>query len=204
MLKNIIEHNPIERKIKSDLIKKNTIRKKLEQDLSIIKKWVEKLDKIKNNQRINRYLESIIRYSKKIKKNKIILNKLLLDLEHRIKTELKYSKAEVEELQELYRKEYDEMVDSLLLMIRAEKGQLSNKEKSNITGVAIENFAEKYKEKNKNTYPKEFILAKIKNHFKKDTKNVNAVEKEIISEEKDKNLFKIELRRIFLEKEVLK
>ena len=48
-MKKIKEHNPVERKIKTDIILKNTLRKQLQKDISFVMKWAAQVKKANNN-----------------------------------------------------------------------------------------------------------------------------------------------------------
>jgi len=204
-MKEIKEHNPIERRIKSDLILKNTLRKKLQKDIALVIKWAARSKNENNNRIKKRCIDNIKRYSKKIQTNKTTVLKMIDDLEKRINAEMKFSKAEVEQLQELFKKEYDEMVDELLLVLKVEKGELTEDDKSKISGISIEEFARDFdnKDKPKIYLSKEFLLAKARKRYNSEAKDVKEVEKELASEEKDKILFQNELKRMALEKEIL-
>ena len=118
---------------------------------------------------------------------------------------MKFSKAEISQLQELFKKEYDEMVDELLLMLKVDKGELTDEEKSKISGISIEEFASNIdnKDKPKIHLSKEFLLAKAQKRYAGEEKDVKEVEKELISEERDKKLFQNELKRMTIEKQIL-
>jgi hypothetical protein len=204
-MKEIKEHNPVERRIKKDIVIKNTLRKQLQKDINLVMKWTTQLKSSNNNRIKKRCVDNIKRFSGKIEKNKKTVLNMIDDLEKRIDEEIKVSKTEVKQLQELFKKEYDEMVDELLLMLKVEKGELTDEEKSKISGISIEEFASSI---NKNDKPKvaiskEFLLAKAQKRYTGEAKDVKDVEKELASEEKDKILFQTELKRMALEKEIL-
>ncbi len=204
-MKQIKEHNPVERQIKSDIILKNTVRKQLQKDISFVMKCAAKVKSTNNNRIKKRCIDSIKRYSKKIQVNKASVLNMIEDLDKRIDEEMKISKTEVSQLQGLFQKEYDEMVDELLLTLKVEKGELTDEEKSKISGISIEEFASSIddKDKPKALLSKEFLLAKARKRFISEAKDVKDVEKELASEEKDKVLFQNELKRMIIEKEIL-
>jgi hypothetical protein len=208
MDENIKKHNIVERKIKSDIIKKNTVRKELTREIRMVTKWAKQLQTIVNQRRRKRYVQNIERYVPKIKENKKIVLDLINDLETRIKTELKYSEQEIADLQQTYKKEYDEMVAARKILLKAEKGKLSESEIEELAGISIlemvkeEADADKGSEK-KITIPKEVLLAKAQKRLHKESKDVEKVTKEMSSEEKDKIIFKDEMRRMIFEREVL-
>ena len=206
MKTEIQEHTPIERKIKTDIILKNTLRKQLEKKLGRLKKWEQLLTKTKNNRKSKKYKNNIIRYLDTINKLKPDTKGRIDDLEKRIKEEIKYSEDEIKQLQEMNKKEYSEMLDAEKLLIKAEQGKLDDKEKLEIAETSLEKYEAQAgdEQKGKIFFPKEYLLIKAKKRLKKETKDKKDVEKEMKSEEKDRILFDSELKRMIMEKEILK
>ncbi len=202
----IKKHTPIERKIKTDIILKNKLRKQLEKKLVRLKSWEQLLKKTKNNRKSKKYHNNIIRYLDTINKLKPITKGRIDDLEKRIKEEIKYSEDEIKQLQEMYKKEYSEMLDAEKLLIKAKQGKLDDKEKLEIAETTLEKYEARSGEeqKGKIVFPKEYLLIKVKKRLKKESKDKKDVEKEINSEEKDRILFDSELKRMIMEKEILK
>lgn len=197
MKDKIKQHNPIERKIKADIIEKNTQRKILEKDINMVKKWNELISKTSSIRKKKKYLNGIKRYAEYIQNGKTIVTNMIKDLEKRIKDEMKYSEKEIKDLQDSYKKEYDELVTAEEKVMKAKSGTLSDEEKKSLIGII---FDENGKEKK---LPKEYVIAKAMKKFKKEMKDVKDVHKEITSEEKDKALFENELKRMSVEKELL-
>lgn len=204
----IAKHNIIERKIKFDIIRKNTLRKKLSRDIRKVVRWAESLETVKNVRKRKKYVQNIERYVPQITKNKKIVLDLIDDLQTRVKTELKYSEEEISELQQTYKKEYEEMVKAHKMLIKAKKGNLSENEIEEIAGKTVEEMITQKGEtpdsgEKEVVIPKEVLLAKAQKKLKKEAKDVDKVKKELESEEKDKILFKDEIKRMVLEKEIL-
>lgn len=203
MKAEIKEHNIIERSIKSDIIKKNKLRKELLKQIKLVTDWTDQLDKLSNMRKKKKYLADIARYLPQIKEKKQVLKEMITDLQKRIKQEMKYSEKEITDLEASYNKEYKDMVKAQKLLTKAIKSKLSDEEKSKITGVPLEKLLTK-EEKNKPAFPKELLLAKVKKQLKKEKKQVKEVEEELASEAKDKTLFQKEMKRMMLEQEILK
>gem|GEM_PF-5719813 len=198
MAKNKIkEHNIIEKKIKADIIKKNTIRKKLQKQINMVLDYNKLLNNTKCDRKKKRYIAGIKRFMINIGKNKIIVSDLIKNLEKRILDEMKYSESEIKELQDSYKKEFAEMISAEEKLNLAKVDKLTDDEKKEIAGIF---GSEDIKEVN---IPKEFILAKLSKKVKKEKKDVKNVEKELKSEEKDKILFQNEIKRMGLEKVLL-
>jgi uncharacterized protein YeeX (DUF496 family) len=208
MDENIKKHNIVERKIKSDIIKKNTVRKELTGEIRKVARWAKQLETVVNQRRKKRYVQNIERYVPKIKKNKKMVLDLINDLEARIKAELKYSEQEIADLQKTYKKEYDEIVAARKVLLKAEKGNLSESEIEELAGISIlemvkdETGEDKTGEK-KISIPREVLLAKAQKKLIKESKDLEKVTQEMSSEQKDKILFKGEIKRMLFEREVL-
>lgn len=204
----IKKHNIIERKIKFDIIRKNTLRKQLSRDISKVVRWAESLETVKNRRKRKKYVKNIERYVPQITKTKKIVLDLIDGLQARIKDELKYSEKEISDLQQTYKKEYEEMVKARKVLIKAKKGSLSEKEVEEIAGKSVEEMVTKKgeapdSEEKEIVIPKEVLLAKAQKKLNKEAKDVEKVSKELESEEKDKILFQNEIKRMVLEKEIL-
>jgi hypothetical protein len=203
MRAKIKQHNIVERTIKSDIIRKNRLRKELLKQIHLVTDWTDQLNRLSNIRRRKKLLEDIDRYLPEIKEQKQILTQLIDSLQKRIKQEMKYSEKEIADLEASHKKEYKEMVKAQKLLAKTLNSKLSDEEKSKITGVPIEQLLNKEQEK-KVVFPKELLLAKVNKQLNREKKQVKEVEKELASEAKDKTLFQKELKRMILEQEILK
>jgi hypothetical protein len=209
MKSTIQAHTSVERKIKTDIIKKNTLRKELTRDIRKMKRLSDLLKKTRNRKKRKRYIKNIDRHIPGIRGKKKQLSVMIGDLEKRIGEEMKYSEKEMKELEQTYKKEYEDMVQSQNLLLKAQKNRLSDKEKLDISNMSIDRGTEEEKTTGGESgttvpvFPRELLLARAKKRFKHESEEVAEVEKEIESEEKDKQLFESELKRIVLEKKIL-
>ncbi|MBN1696383.1 MAG: hypothetical protein JW881_02610 [Spirochaetales bacterium] len=209
MKSTITAHTGVERKIKTDIIRKNTLRKELTREIRVIKRLSDLLQKSKNRQKRSKYKKDIERHLPVIRKNRELLAAMIGDLEKKIASEMKYSEKEMKDLEQTYKKEYEEMVAAQNLVLKAEQSKLSDNEKLDISGMSIDRVQdpEKATEDGSTTklpvFPSELLLARANKRLKKESKDVANAEKEIDSEKKDKMLFEGELKRIALEKKIL-
>ena len=206
MKKNIKQHNIIEKRIKTDIVCKNTIRKELEKKLKLVENWSNYLQEPSKIRLKKKYLKNIQRVLPQIKNKKQILKDLIADLEKRIIKELKFSETEIAELEKVYKKEYEELVKAQNTLLKVKKGALSEEEKIDISGTSIDTLVKVQgeNEEPKYIFPKEFLLAKANKRLSKEKKDVKEVNKELDSEDKDKTLFEKELKRMGIEREILK
>lgn len=170
-------HTAKERKLKSDIIQKNILRKDLLKRLSTVNRWTEKLTQIKNLQKQKKIEASIARYQEGIEPLKKELILMCEDLENRIKEEMTYSEEEVKAFQASLQKSIKELKKVQKSLDEADKKD----DKS---------------EKSPETMPR------LKRLLREETKKIKRDEKELQSEERDKVLFTLELKRIALDREL--
>ncbi|MBN2533204.1 MAG: hypothetical protein JXB88_09950 [Spirochaetales bacterium] len=204
----IKKHNIVERKIKFDIVRKNTLRKQLTRDISKVVRWAESLNTVKNRRKRKRYVKNIERYVPGITKTKKTVLELIDDLNTRMKDELKYSENEIADLQETYKKEYEEMVNARKMFIKAKNGSLNEQEIEEIAGKSVEEMVMQKGEtpdsgEKEMVIPKEELLVKARKRLKMESKDAEKVNNELESEEKDKILFQNEIKRMALEKKIL-
>jgi len=170
-------HTKKERKLKSEIIQKNILRKDLQKRLSSINRWTEKLAQTKNLQKQKRIEASIDRYQKRIELLKKELILMCEDLENRIKEEMAYSEEEV--------KAFHASLEQSTKELKKVQQSLEEAEKKDDTS-----------EKSQETKPR------LKRLLREETKKIKRDEKELQSEERDKALFTLELKRIALDREM--
>jgi len=174
------KHTPIERQLKTDIIRKNLLRKSLQKKLFSIRRWSELLLKSPKNQQKKRYQDSIDRYTVQIGGLKKELLKRNETLEKRIISEMKFSEDEVKTFQAELKKEV-----KALDKIQKELDETSEKQKSTKNKIELQ--------------LKKRRLVKM---LADESKKMSESEKELVSEKRDEALFTLELKRIALEKEL--
>jgi len=161
-----------ERKLKTDIVQKNVIRKDLEKRLSTIRRWTEALSRTHRLQRKKKLEASIARYKDQAEHLKKELLSKDEELEKRIKEEMAYSEEEIEAFRTRLNRGAKEL----------QKAQ--------------KKLEETKSQKSPETKPRlEKLLKEESNKVKRD-------EKELKSEERDKALFTLELKRIALERKL--
>ena len=174
------EHTTKERRLKIDILKKNVLRKKLQKRLLSLDNWTEKLTHKKNKQHQKRLHKSITRYQDEIEPLKKELLELGDDLEKRIKGEMSYSEEEI--------KAFQESLDQETKTQEKAKKELEASEKKD--------------EKKENAEKTQEKIPSLKKLIKEEIKKVKTAEKELKSEEHDKALFTLELKRIAMERKL--
>ena len=170
-------HTPVEKRLKRDINAKNEIRRDLEKRVSLVRRSSEKLKKCKNHQKTSRYNSTIKRHRIQVEQLRVELLQSNEDLEKRIREEMEYSEKEVEEFKTRLQKETKEMEEarSKLEKIKAAR-KISEKTEDQ------EDLARK--------------TARATIRLLRETTDVEQIEKELSSEEKDKILFTHELKTI--------
>lgn len=85
----------IEKKIKGDILEKNTLRSEIEGYVGTVSKWRDKLVNLKNFQGQTKYAASIKRYVTKIEGLRLELNQMNEEVERNIREIGKFSDADV-------------------------------------------------------------------------------------------------------------
>ncbi len=170
-------HTAKERKLKTDITQKNALRRNLEKRLSAMRWWTQELSKTRNLQKRKKLEASITRYKEQVERLKKELLSKDEELEKRIKEERTYSEEE----------------------IKAFQSQLDRDIK------AFQNTQKKLEETKKGegkTQKTPAMKSHLEKLLKQESARVKKDEKELKSEERDKVLFTLELKRIALEQKL--
>ena len=165
-----------ERRLKADIIRKNILRKDLEQCMSAIDRWETGLQQTRSKQKQQKRRTSIARYEQKAEPLKKKIVEMGADIEKRIKKEMAVSEDEIKAFEDKLKKELKEF---------------------NTLQKKLEE-TEKKKPKPETLNLRRTLERRLKEEFK-------AIEKdkaELKSEERDKILFTQELKRIALERQL--
>ena len=87
----------IEKKLKQDILKKNTLRSEIESRLKTVSRWQNKLTNLKSFQEQRKYSDSIKRYISQIERLRLKLNRINEDVEKNIRAVGKFSDSEVKD-----------------------------------------------------------------------------------------------------------
>lgn len=172
-------HTAVERRLKADINDKNILRKEMEKDMAAVRRWKATLDKTKSLQKQKKLMESITRYEFMIDTYRAELIEWGEELEDRIREEMAYSEEEVKAFQADLDKHLKEVKKIEADMAKAEK--------------------EKKGEEGEGVKPAKVGLNKL---LKSEIKKIQQDQKELQSEERDKALFTLELKRIAVEREL--
>jgi len=203
-------HNPVEKQIRIDIGTKNELRKQFEKDLRLIKKYNDLLKKVPKDRKTKKYTLGKQRVIENSVLKKQSLSKIIPELEKRVAGEMKFSESEITELEKLYKKEYDEMLEARNLLAKVQNEKLSQQEILELTGKSVEELQAEFPALNKKSpdklklaVPREYLLSKASKKLKLESTDVKEVTKEQSSEARDKILFEGELKRMIFERTIL-
>ncbi|MBC8461935.1 MAG: hypothetical protein H8D67_28530 [Deltaproteobacteria bacterium] len=195
-----MNHTSVERKLKTDIIQKNIVRKQLEKKMSQIARYTHQREKATSNRWRKRYATTVNRFQGEIAELREQLSPLNADLEARIKAEMEFSEEEIEAFRSQYQQEYAEMIAARQRAeaIRSDLEETQSEESP--AGESTDTASDS--EASEEIHQKEAELARAERVMKEEEKDVEEVQREIESEEKDKVFFTRELRRIIAEREI--
>jgi NAD+--asparagine ADP-ribosyltransferase len=180
------DHNLIERKLKKDINFKNALRKDLVESVRQLHKWQEKLNDIGNVRKAKKLEQSVRRYADYVDDLRAFLSPLLNDLESRIGTEMKFSKSEIIEFREEVKEETDLAQKARESFMKAKAALSRAEEDSRIEAEELISL--------KKHYSAAFRAFRMEKH------KLIEVEGELQSELVDREIFKLELKRIMVER----
>lgn len=180
------QHTVQEKKLKSDIHDKNELRRELAFSLSQLHSWQEKLATISNIRKEKKLNRTVARYANYIHELKLFLTPVLDELEVRIKTEMDFSVEEIEQFRSEIKTEAAEAVQARKAFENAKKILESTEAKKQIEPEELASA--------KKVYSKAFKA------FRLEKAELDNVKKELESELCDREIFKLELKRIMIER----
>jgi uncharacterized protein YecT (DUF1311 family) len=179
-------HSAVEHRLRTDIDRRHRLKNEIYNKQSMISKLTEKLEHTKKKRLNNRYSSTIRRLDEEIQTLRERLHEINLDLQKRIRAEMKFSEEEVESFKEQYRKELSDMMETQSKLESIEEGETESEAEA---------------ESEEESVPKEAVIARTKRILDVERKKVAGLEKEINSEERDKVTFTEELKQIMADLE---
>ncbi|MCK5785963.1 MAG: hypothetical protein KAH54_05320 [Candidatus Sabulitectum sp.] len=178
-------HNVEEKRLKRDIHDKNELRRELAFSLNQLHSWQEKLSTISNIRKEKKLNRTVVRYASYIHELKLFLTPVLDELENRIKTEMDFSEEEIKTFRDEIKVEAEEAVQARIAFENAQK--------------ILETT------EGKKTEPEELATArqaysKAFKAFRLEKTELDNVKKELESELHDREIFKLELKRVMIER----
>ena len=190
-------HNQRERRLFTDLNEKNRLVGEFRRLSNSVRQWQDRMGKRRGERWQRQYGQAIRRAEVRLEELQRELPSRAEDLKTRIEEEQQISKSEIEAFEEQYKKEVREL----------KKAQ----EKLAAAGEAFSKAEAKTKSRSMERQQTAAVLAEFSRkrrnaarEARREAKDVKTAEKEITSEEQDKQVLSYELRRIVAEIEALR
>jgi len=180
----VTDHNITERKLKTDIHFKNALRKDLVESVQQLHSWQEKIHSLNNVRKTKKLQQTVRRYADFVEDLRAFLSPLLDELESRITTEMKFSEEEIQQFT-------GEVKEETVLAAKAREAFTRAKE---ALGTVDKKIDKEELDKLRQDYSAAFRAFRLEKH-----KLIEA-EEELQSELVDREIFKLELKRIFVER----
>lgn len=179
------EHTVAERKLKTEIHYKNTLRRDLVYSVRQLHEWQEKLAVTANLRKAGKLRGTIERYRGFIADLRSFLVPMLQEIEEAIRTEMNFSETEIAQ----FRAEVGEEMQSAALAREAFRKASTSLESADRSRLAPEELAAM-----KQAYSKAWRAFRLEKH------RLNASTGELASEQTDRQIFELELKRIQVER----
>lgn len=180
------QHTAQEKRLKSDIHDKNELRRELAFSLNQLHNWQEKLLTISNVRKEKKLNRTVVRYANYIHELKLFLTPVLDELEGRIKTEMDFSVEEIEQFRAEVKTEAEQAVQARVAFENAKKVLENTEEKKQVESEELAVA--------KQAYSKAFKA------FRLEKAELETAQQELASELRDREIFKLELKRIMIER----
>ncbi len=179
-------HSSVEHRLKADIAERHQLRNESKKKQSLIAKLTQRLESTKKKRLNNRYTATIKRLGAEAETLEHSLNGMNLDLQKRITDEMEFSEEEIRDFKEQQQKGVAEM-------------QKTEDELKAIAEGKVDADAEETSEEESDS--KEAMVVRTRRMLGRERRSVEKIEREIGSEERDKELFARELQQIMAELE---
>jgi hypothetical protein len=183
------QHTAAERKLKTDIHFKNSIRRDLVDSVRQLHEWQERLNSIHNIRKEKKLQKTVARYRDFIEDVREFLSPLLDELETNIKEEMKFSEDEIKEFSEEV-KEESKLAAEARKAFETAKTASENADDKKLTPEELAALKESY--------------SKAWRAFRLEEHKLEEAQEELESEQVDREIFKRELKRIQVERHFLK
>ncbi|NOQ23340.1 MAG: hypothetical protein GQ565_11930 [Candidatus Aegiribacteria sp.] len=183
------EHTTIERKLKTHIHYKNAVRRDLVDSIRQMHDWQEKLNQLHNIRKEKKLRKAVERYRSFIEDMRTFLSPLLDELEEDIKEEMSFSEDEIKEFKQEVKEETKLASEARIAFEKARDAA----EKAEHKKLEPEELAVL-----KEAYSKAWRAFRLEKH------RLDEVNEELQSEQTDREIFKMELKRIHVERHFIK
>ncbi len=183
------DHTTMERRLKTDIHYKNAVRRDLVDSVRQLHDWQEKLNKLHNIRKEKKLRKTVERYRGFIEDMRSFLSPLLDELEEGIKEEMSFSEDEIEEFKQEVQEETKLASEARIAFEKArdasDKAEGDKVEPDELVAL-------------KEAYSKAWRAFRLEKH------RLDEASEELESEQTDREIFKMELKRIHVERHFIK
>ncbi len=183
------EHTIIERRLKTDIHYKNTVRRNLVDSVRQLHNWQEQLNQIHNIRKEKKLMKTVERYRGFIEDMRTFLSPMLDELEEDIKEEMSFSEDEIKEFKEEVQEE-TKLASEARIAFEKAKDAAEGAEDKKLEPEALTALKE--------AYSKAWRAFRLEKHRLEEARD------ELESEQTDREIFKMELKRIHIERHFIK
>jgi len=188
-------HTRLEKDLKRDIVRKNTVMKRLRRLNRRADLWQKKAESGKNRRWNKKYIATSLRYRAEMNRLRNIIRPLVADLDERIHEEMEFSKQEVGDFKKQLKAEMEEM-DRIGARLQEIEKQLKADEEKLGTDKPEPELEKKISAEKKQK-------RELEKKKEEESKKTERLEKELKSEAVDEQIFSDELKHISKEKEQL-
>ena len=195
-----MEHTIVEKKIKRDIVLKNTILKKIQKMNSKVARWQARADATGNRRRQKKYRATVRRFLEEISLLRPGVQKMIEDLDSRIHEELNFSQEEVRGFETNLTEEKARIIKVAAELEVAEEKLKKDEDALKALSDESGNRAREIKKEVKKDRAR---ARRLKKKAAQETREVEKLEGELKSEAVDKKIMVEELERIEKEKQFI-
>ncbi|RKZ06067.1 hypothetical protein DRQ25_14745 [Candidatus Fermentibacteria bacterium] len=183
------QHTIVEKRLKTDIHYKNAVRRDLVDSVRQLHDWQEKLNQLHNIRKEKKLKKTVERYRGFIEDMRTFLAPLLDELEDGIKEEMSFSEDEIKEFK-LEVKEETILASEARIAFEKARDAADSAENSKLEPEELVALKEAY--------------SKAWRAFRLEKHRLDEATDELQSEQTDRDIFKMELKRIHVERHFIK
>jgi len=195
-----MDHTIVEKRIKRDIVLKNTMLKKMRRMNAKALRWREQANTVGNRRRQKKYRATVGRFLDEISRLRPVAQEMIEDLDERIHEELNFSREEVRTFKEDLAEEKARM-DKVAGELKAVREKLK-KDTDSLEGIPEESAA-RAREIKEELKKDQARARRLKKKEEEEARQVEALKGELKSEAVDEKIMTEELKRIEEEKKII-
>ena len=195
------EHNPQERRLFRDLQEKSVLSREIQRLAGSMRQWQTRSAKRRNNRWRAQYTNSIRRAAARVAELEQQVLLQAQELKTRIREELEVSVEEVQTFEEQHKKEIVELKAAHQALHAAKQALSGAESEEPVGGAALESEA---RDKAETLSELRRTHRRAERQARREAKDVKAVDQELESEARDREVLTVELHKVLEEIELLR